>query len=79
VIIGAFFVHESRDEHRFFPVSLFRSPMFLAAICAGFIYNFGQAVAFLQVTNLWQYVNGLKTAQVALWQLPWRGPASSPR
>ena len=73
VIIGAFFVHESRDEHRFFPVSLFRSPMFLAAICAGFIYNFGQAVAFLQVTNLWQYVNGLKTAQVALWQLPLTG------
>jgi len=26
----------------------------------GFIYNFGQAVAFLQVTNLWQYVNGLR-------------------
>jgi len=27
-------------------------------------------VAFLQVTNLWQYVNGLATARVAVWQLP---------
>ena len=53
-----------------FPVGIFRSPVFLAALCAGFIYTFGTAVAFLQVTNLWQYVNGLATAKVAVWQLP---------
>jgi hypothetical protein len=44
--------------------------VFLAAICAGFIYNFGTAVGFLQLTNLWQYINGLATSKVAIWQLP---------
>jgi len=70
VLIGAFFVWESRYDGHFYPVSLFRSPVFLAALCAGFVYNFGTAVAFLQVTNLWQYVNGLKTSEVSIWQLP---------
>ena len=44
--------------------------LLLAAILAGFVYNFGNAVVFLQLTNLWQYVNGLKTLEVSLWQLP---------
>lgn len=70
VVVVAFFWHESRSAHRFFPVSLFRDPLFIAALLAGLIYNFGTAVSFLQVTNLWQYVNGLKTGEVALWQLP---------
>ena len=69
-LLGVFFVWESRYEGHFFPVGIFRSPVFLAALCAGFIYTFGTAVAFLQVTNLWQYVNGLATARVAVWQLP---------
>ena len=70
VLLIAWFVHESRNENRFFPVSLFKNPVFLAAILAGFVYNFGNAVVFLQLTNLWQYVNGLKTVEVAVWQLP---------
>ncbi|MFM7147910.1 MAG: MFS transporter [Actinomycetales bacterium] len=63
-------IWESRDDKRFFPVKILKNPIFLAAIVAGFVYNFGNAVAFLQLTNLWQYVNGLKTLQVAMWQLP---------
>ena len=70
LLLVAFFVWESRYGGHFYPVGLFRSPAFLAALCAGFIYTFGTAVAFLQVTNLWQYVNGLATARVAVWQLP---------
>ena len=70
VLLIAFFVRESKSRDHFFPVSLFRSPVFLAAICAGFIYNFGTAVTFLQVTNLWQYVTGLKASEVSVWQLP---------
>ncbi len=70
VLLVSFFVWESRYEGHFFPVGIFRSPVFVAALCAGFIYTFGTAVAFLQVTNLWQYVNGLATARVAVWQLP---------
>jgi hypothetical protein len=42
----------------------------LAALAAGFVYTFGTAVLFLQVTNLWQYVTGLKPAEVSIWQLP---------
>jgi MFS family permease len=69
LLIG-FFVRESRSKNHFFPISIFRSPVFLAAICAGFIYNFGTAVSFLQVTNLWQYITGLKDSEVSIWQLP---------
>jgi MFS family permease len=68
--LAGFAIWEARFDGAFYPMSLFRSPLFLAALCAGFIFNFGTAVSFLQVTNLWQYVNGLKTSQVAVWQLP---------
>lgn len=66
----AFYLVERRRKNAFFPVDLFRHPLFIAAVLAGFVYNFGMAVAFLQVTNLWQYVDGLKTLEVSFWQLP---------
>lgn len=65
-----FYIREKRSSQHFYPVQLFKNPVFLAAIAAGFVYNFGMSVAFLQITNLWQYVNGLKTLEVAAWQLP---------
>jgi predicted MFS family arabinose efflux permease len=70
VLLIVWFVWESHNEERFFPVSLFRNPMFLGAIVAGFVYNFGNAIGFLQLTNLWQYITGLKTLEVSVWQLP---------
>lgn len=70
LLLGLFAVREHRSADRFFPVELFVNPIFLAAVCAGFVYNFGTAVGFLQLTNLWQYVVGLTTLQVSLWQLP---------
>jgi predicted MFS family arabinose efflux permease len=70
VLLAAFAVWESKFPGHFFPMELFRSPVFLAALCFGFIYNFGTAVSFLQLTNLWQYINGLKTSEVSIWQLP---------
>ncbi len=69
-LLVGFVAWERRTSTRFFPVELLRSPVFLAALCFGFVYNFGNAVAFLQLTNLWQYVNGLATSEVAVWQLP---------
>lgn len=66
VLLAAFAVWESKYSEHFFPMQLFRSPVFLAALCFGFIYNFGTSVGFLQVTNLWQYINGLKTSEVSL-------------
>lgn len=70
VIIAAFFVFESKSKGAFYPVSLFKSPVFIAAILAGFVFNYGTAVAFLQSTNLWQYVTGVSTKDVAMWQVP---------
>lgn len=70
VLIALFIITQARVKHPFFPVALFRKPIFIAAICAGFVYNFGTSVSFLQLTNLWQYVLGLKTSEVSMWQLP---------
>lgn len=70
VLLAAFFIFEAKSKGAFYPVSLFKSPVFIAAILAGFIYNYGTAVAFLQSTNLWQYVTGVSTKDVALWQVP---------
>jgi len=69
LMIG-FYVRERTYSGHFYPVDLLHSPIFLAALAAGFVYTFGTAVLFLQVTNLWQYVNGLATSEVAVWQLP---------
>lgn len=67
--LAAFFVYESRNANRFFPVSLFKEPIFIAAVIVGLVYNFGTAMSFLQITNLWQYINGLSTSTVSIWQL----------
>ncbi|MBM3663809.1 MAG: MFS transporter [Actinobacteria bacterium] len=70
VLMVGFVLRERSYAGHFYPVELLRSPVFLAALAAGFVYTFGTAVLFLQVTNLWQYVNGLATSEVAVWQLP---------
>ncbi|MFN8125189.1 MAG: MFS transporter [Candidatus Nanopelagicales bacterium] len=73
--IGFVLVERRRRDHgsNFFPVELFRNPVFIAAICAGFVYNFGTAVGFLQLANLWQYVVQVSSLTVSLWQLPLLG------
>lgn len=75
VFVIGFFLREAKSPNAFYPVALFRSPLFLAAILAGFILNFGSAVGFLQTTNLWQYVTGVHGSSVAIWQLPLNGIA----
>ena len=70
VLLAGFVWSQTRVRHPFFPIALFRRPLFLAALCAGFVFNFGVAASFLQLTNLWQYVLGLTPSAVALWQLP---------
>lgn len=70
VLLLLFYWRERRVSNACFPVELLHDKLFLAAICAGVVYNFGLAVVFLQLTNLWQYVNELSTKQVALWQVP---------
>lgn len=70
VLLALFVWSQTRVAHPFFPVAMLRRPMFLAALCAGFVFNAGGAVAFLQMSNLWQYVLGLTPTIVAVWQLP---------
>lgn len=70
VLLAGFVWSQTRVRHPFFPIALFRRPLFVAALCAGFVFNFGVAASFLQLTNLWQYVLGLTPSAVALWQLP---------
>jgi len=65
-----FFINQSRSASRFFPVSLFRNPIFIAAVLIGAAFNFSQSMAFLQLTNLWQYVTEVTSSAIAAWQLP---------
>lgn len=69
-LLAFFFMHESRSSAAFYPVRLFRAPLFWAAIMAGLVFNFAPAVTFLQLTNLWQYITEVPSDQIALWQLP---------
>jgi len=52
VLLAAFVWSQTRVANPFFPVALFRRPLFLAALCAGFVFNAGGAVAFLQLSEL---------------------------
>lgn len=70
VLLAWFFIHEAKSKNSFYPVHIFRSPLFIAAILIGFVYNFGTAVSFLQLTNLWQYVTEVSTRDIAFWQIP---------
>jgi MFS family permease len=70
VLLALFFIREARSSKAFYPVSLFRSPIFWAAIMAGLIYNLSLSIAFLQSTNLWQYITKVPSGEIALWQLP---------
>ena len=70
VLLAGFAVVESRGRHPFFPIALFSNPGFIAAIGLGLAVNFGQAVSVLQFANIWQFVYGFTTVQVALAQLP---------
>jgi MFS family permease len=70
VLFALFFVHEAKSKRAFYPVHIFKSPLFIAAILIGFVYNFGTAVSFLQLTNLWQYVTDVSTQDIAFWQVP---------
>jgi MFS family permease len=71
IVASAGFVwREKTYAQAFFPIELFRSPVFLAAILAGLVYNLGNAVAFLQMSNLWHYATRLNSLEVSLWQLP---------
>ena len=66
----AFLLWERRTPHPFFPVSLFRTPAFIACILMSFGVNMSNSILVLQLANLWQYVRRMDTVAVAFAQLP---------
>ncbi|MFN9645542.1 MAG: MFS transporter, partial [Cyanobacteriota bacterium] len=61
---------EIRQREPIFPVGLYRHGPFLAATVSGVVWNFVQSVVQLQTRNFWQLMQGFRTSQVALAQLP---------
>jgi len=70
ILLALFVRTETRSPTPCFPVAVLRQPIFIGAVCAGFIYNFAQSSTILQFSNLWQYVDGLEPAKVSLGILP---------
>ena len=61
----------SQPERRFFPIALFRQPVFIAAVLAGLLYNFTSGVTLLAFSNLFQYSWHLSGLTLSLSQLPY--------
>lgn len=76
VAVGiAFFVffllaERSKGEDGFFPVRLFRDPIFIAAILCGLVYNLTYGATLISFTNLFQYANDLSGIELSISQLP---------
>ena len=69
-LLAAFGIVEQRRSDAFFPMGILRSPLFLAAMGAGFIYNFGLSITVLQMADVWQYANRFTDSAVSLGQFP---------
>lgn len=71
-IVGyaAFGVVEARSRSAAFPIKLFSSGLFVAAVIAGVAWNFTQAIVQLSTSNLWQYTKSASTFEVTVLQFP---------
>ncbi|MDQ1249162.1 MAG: hypothetical protein QG597_3536, partial [Actinomycetota bacterium] len=67
--LGLFALIESKVAVPTYPVSLFKSPLFLVGAIGGFAWNAVSAVATLMSSNLWQYVDGFTPLQASIRQL----------
>ena len=63
-------VEKAKGEDGFFPVRLFRDPIFIAAILCGLVYNLTYGASLLSFTNLFQYANDLSGIKLSSSQLP---------
>lgn len=71
-LLGLWAWRESTSpERRFFPIALFRQPVFLAAVVAGLLYNFTSGVTLLAFSNLFQYSWHVSGIGLSLSQLPY--------
>lgn len=70
LLIGFYFWERHHGDAAFFPVGLFRNPIFLGAIFVGLVYNLSYGAGLLSFTNLFQYTVGLTGSMLAVGQLP---------
>lgn len=70
IFLAIFAIVEKKSPHAAFPIELFKSPVFVAAVLAGILWNFGEAGLFLQVSNFWQVVVGASAGVVGLAIIP---------
>ncbi|MEI8083445.1 MAG: MFS transporter, partial [Actinomycetes bacterium] len=68
--LAAFAIIESKSGRAVFPMSLFKSPLFLVGALGGFAWNAAYAAAQLLSSNLWQYVSEFSALSASLRQLP---------
>jgi hypothetical protein len=72
IILALFALWERRKgEDGFFPIRLFREPIFIAAVLIGLVYNFSSGVLLLSFSNLFQYANNLSGLSLSLMQVPY--------
>lgn len=55
--LAAFAVIEHKSPNAAFPIALFKRPIFIAAVLAGILFNYGEAGIFLQISNFLQVVS----------------------
>ena len=71
VLLVAFYAWERHyGDKAFFPVALFKWPIFIAAVLIGLTYNLAYGASLLSFTNLFQYKLELTDTRLALAQLP---------
>ena len=66
----AFIQIEKRAKNPTYPLSLFKSPLFLVGALGGFAWNAASAVGQLLSSNLWQYVDGFTPFKASIYQMP---------
>ena len=70
LFLAGFAIIEAKSGNAAFPIDLFKSPVFVAAVFAGILWNFGESGMLLQVSNFWQLVTGVSPAIVGLAAAP---------
>ncbi len=70
VFLAIFAIVEKKSPHAAFPIGLFKSPVFVAAVLAGILWNFGESGLFLQGSNFLQVVVGAPAAIVGIAIIP---------
>jgi MFS family permease len=66
IMLGLFAVIEKKSPNAAFPIELFKSPVFVAAVLAGILWNFGESGMLLQASNFWQHVVGVSPSVVGV-------------